>query len=207
MRGAIEEWRLGTLSGDIGRIAACIDAARSVHDVTVGLNSKVELVCSSSDNAPDRAPEYWLRTYGIGAHITDIHQDLVAFRDEYTLNMLMRLPAPRLASGGQRDDSPVSTHAWVDAPTNRRHARERSELVHRPISKRMNYKLTEMTMNNLLTPIFRLLQPHSLRFKPLSAINIPNEGVQLSPAPPRETPTPRRRIAIDDQHDTNQLSS
>ncbi len=82
MRRIIEERRLGSLFDDIGKISDGIKSALMVRDVTIWLDSNAELVCSGSDRAPVLSPEYLLGTYGIGADLADIREDLMEFRNE-----------------------------------------------------------------------------------------------------------------------------
>jgi hypothetical protein len=89
MRRVIEERRLGSLVGDIEKMAECISAARIDRDVTVWLNAKAEMVCSGAGVAPEVPPEYMVGTYGIGAERADIQQDLVAFRNERASNAMV----------------------------------------------------------------------------------------------------------------------
>jgi hypothetical protein len=73
------------------------------------LDSKVVLVCSRSDKAPELAQDYLLGTYGIGAHLTDIQEELIVFRSEHTSNASMLSAVNRFAIFGQSDDSQFST--------------------------------------------------------------------------------------------------
>lgn len=78
----IEQRNLGSLLGALEPIAACIVAALVARDVTIWVNSKAELVCSGADDAPELPIGAVLGTYGSGAHIGDIHADLLAFRNQ-----------------------------------------------------------------------------------------------------------------------------
>ena len=82
MRRMIEERCLGSLFGDVGQMAAYVGIARVTHDVTVWLNTRAEVVCSSAGLAPMLPAEYLLGTYGIGADIDDIREDFLVFRNE-----------------------------------------------------------------------------------------------------------------------------
>ena len=89
MRRVIEAGRLGSLFGDVAKMAECISAARIARDVTVWLNMQNEMICSGADIAPELPAEYLLGTYGVGAHLTDIQEDLVAFRSERASNAML----------------------------------------------------------------------------------------------------------------------
>ncbi|MFC5491164.1 hypothetical protein [Dokdonella soli] len=80
---------LGSLFSDIEYMAEYISIARASRNVTVWLNSKAEMVCSGADRAPELPSEYLLGTYGIGADVADIQQDLVAFRNERASNAII----------------------------------------------------------------------------------------------------------------------
>ena len=89
MRRVIEARRLGSLFGDVVKMAECISVARAARDVTVWLNTQNEMICCGADTAPELRAEDLLGTYGIGADVTDIQEDLVAFRSERTSNSML----------------------------------------------------------------------------------------------------------------------
>jgi hypothetical protein len=80
---------LGSLFGDVESMAASISIAREARDVTVWLNAKTEIVCSDAGTAPELPADHLLGTYGVGAEITDIRQDLLEFRNQRSSNAIL----------------------------------------------------------------------------------------------------------------------
>lgn len=80
---------LGSLFGDVERMAESVAVARAECDVMVWLNPQGQMICSGVESAPNLHAEYLVGTYGVGANAADIREDLIAFRKERVSNAMI----------------------------------------------------------------------------------------------------------------------